>query len=171
MQRNAKLLTVVVCGHATILWRTHVYERHRFLHEHLCATRSAYLSLSLHVVPCLGLFNISSPSELFFFFYYLLLFTLYLLTLFTLSQSGEEKSLGRPYCSLPAIRELFLESAVTLVISIASHIYLLKIVRKIRAVWAVVMWIKIGKLQSVVHHVRNKRRIVSSLVKQSENLG
>ena len=168
MQRNAKLLTVVVCGHATILWRTHVYERHRFLHEHLCATRSAYLSLSLHVVPCLGLFNISSPSELFFF--YLLLFIL-LLTLFTLSQTGEEKSLGRPYCSLPAIRELFLESAVTLVISIASHIYLLKIVRKVRAVWAVVMWIKIGKLQSVVHHVRNKRRIVSSLVKQSENLG
>lgn len=170
MQRNAKLLTAVVCGHATILWRTHVYERHRFLHEHLCATRSAYLSLSLHVVPCLGLFKISSPSELFCFFY-LLLFTLYLLTLFTLSQSGEEKSLGRRYCSLPAIRELFLESAVTLVISIASHIYLLKIVRKIRAVWAVVMWIKIGKLQSVVHHVRNKRRIVSSLVKQSENLG
>lgn len=169
MQRNAKLLTVVVCGHATILWRTHVYERHRFLHEHLCATRSAYLSLSLHVVPCLGLFNISSPSELFFFFY-LLLFIL-LLTLFTLSQTGEEKFLGRPYCSLPAIRELFLESAVTLVISIASHIYLLKIVRKVRAVWAVVMWIKIGKLQSVVHHVRNKRRIVSSLVKQSENLG
>lgn len=170
MQRNAKLLTAVVCGHATILWRTHVYERHRFLHEHLCATRSAYLSLSLHVVPCLGLFKISSPSELFCFFY-LLLFTLYLLTLFTLSQSGEEKSLGRRYCSLPAIRELFLESAVTLVISIASHIYLLKIVRKVRAVWAVVMWIKIGKLQSVVHHVRNKRRIVSSLVKQSENLG
>lgn len=170
MQRNAKLLTVVVCGHATILWRTHVYERHRFLHEHLCATRSAYLSLSLHVVPCLGLFKISSPSELFCFFY-LLLFTLYLLTLFTLSQSGEEKSLGRPYCNLPAIRELFLESAVTLVISIASHIYLLKIVRKVRAVWAVVMWIKIGKLQYVVCHVRNKRRIVSSLVKQSENLG
>lgn len=170
MQRNAKLLTAVVCGHATILWRTHVYERHRFLHEHLCATRSAYLSLSLHVVPCLGLFKISSPSELFCFFY-LLLFTLYLLTLFTLSQSGEEKSLGRRYCSLPAIRELFLESAVTLVISIASHIYLLKIVRKVRAVWAVVMWIKIGKLQYVVCHVRNKRRIVSSLVKQSENLG
>lgn len=170
MQRNAKLLTAVVCGHATILWRTHVYERHRFLHEHLCATRSAYLSLSLHVVPCLGLFKISSPSELFCFFY-LLLFTLYLLTLFTLSQSGEEKSLGRRYCSLPAIRELFLESAVTLVISIASHIYLLKTVRKVRAVWAVVMWIKIGKLQYVVCHVRNKRRIVSSLVKQSENLG